>query len=90
MLESSDLVKSEDLEVDKTILDSVYLLYVIYERPTRFRYKIPYKNISTNRHTNTNETFRNEERKTELSLMNLCVTPNTVCCVTLWDTTSSG
>ncbi len=32
----------------------------IYDSPTSFSYKVPYKNISTNSHTDTNETFRVE------------------------------
>ena len=29
-----------------------------YNSPTRFSYKVLYKSVSTNRHTDTNETFR--------------------------------
>ncbi len=34
--------------------------YVIYDSPTWFRHKVPYKSISTNRYTDTHETFRTE------------------------------
>jgi hypothetical protein len=40
-------------------------LYVIYASPTYFSYKVPYKSISTNRHTDTNETFRTERSEGE-------------------------
>ena len=32
----------------------------IYNSPTCFSYKVPYESVSTNRYTNTNETFRTE------------------------------
>jgi hypothetical protein len=41
-------------------LNSVQNFDVIYDSPTRFGYKVLYKSISTNRHTDTNETFRTE------------------------------
>jgi hypothetical protein len=59
-VESSRLEKPEELIVDKVILNNVYFLYVIYDSPTCLNYKVPYKNISTNSHTNTNETIRTE------------------------------
>ena len=43
----------------KSVLNNVQFFNVIF-RPTRFRYKVLYKIISTNRHTNTNETFSTE------------------------------
>ncbi len=42
----------------KVVLNSVQFFDVIYDSPTRFRYKVLCKSISTNRHTDTNETFR--------------------------------
>ena len=53
--------------MDKSILKSVYFLYVIYDISTCFRYKITYKNIRANRHTNTNESFRAEVDKGKIS-----------------------
>jgi hypothetical protein len=44
----------------KVVLNRVQVLYVIYDSPTCFRYKVLYKSISTHRHTNANETFRTE------------------------------
>ena len=40
---------------------------IIYYRPTCFSYKVLYKRISTNRHTNTNETFRTEKSKGDIA-----------------------
>ncbi len=45
ILESSGLAKAEELKVDKAILDSVEFLYVIYDSPTCFSYKVPYRSI---------------------------------------------
>ena len=44
----------------KAVLSSVQFFNVIYNSPTWFSYKVLYKSISTNGHTNTNETFRTE------------------------------
>jgi hypothetical protein len=46
--------------MDKSIMNRVQFLYVIYDISTCFSYKITYKNIRANRHTNTNEDFRAE------------------------------
>jgi hypothetical protein len=58
ILESGGLAKSNKLVVDKAILNSIEFLDVIYDIPTCFSYKITYKCIRANRHTETNETFR--------------------------------
>jgi hypothetical protein len=60
ILKPSGLAKSQKLEVDKAILNSIYFLYVIYDISTCFSHKTPYKDISDNRHTDTYETFRTE------------------------------
>ena len=60
ILESGGLAKPEELIMDKAVLNSVQFLYVNYNSPTCFSYKVLYKSISTNRHTDTNETFRTE------------------------------
>ena len=60
ILESGGLTESKQLIMYKAVLIRVQLLYVIYDSPTCFSYKFLYKSISTNRHTNTNETFRTE------------------------------
>ncbi len=60
ILETGVLAKPEKLIMYKTILNRVQFLYVIYNNPTRLNYKVPYENVSTNRHTNTTETFRTE------------------------------
>jgi hypothetical protein len=39
----------------------------IYDSPTCFSYKVAYKSICTNRHTNTNETFRLERSKGDIT-----------------------
>ncbi len=44
----------------KTILNIVKFLYVIYDSPTSVSYKVLYESVSTNRHTDANETFRTE------------------------------
>ena len=58
ILESGGLAKSKQLKMDKSILNSIQFLNVIYDIPTCFSYKITYKCIRANRHTDTNETFR--------------------------------
>jgi hypothetical protein len=63
--------------VDKTVLNRVYLLYVINDRPTCFSYKVAYKNISTNRHTDTNETFRTERKEVDIHIKG---SQDLVCC----------
>ena len=68
ILESSGLAKPEELIMYKAVLNSVQCFNVIYNSPTCFSYKITYKNIRANRHTNTNETFRAETGKGEISL----------------------
>ncbi len=52
-LESSGMSKPYYLMVDKVILDIVQFLYVIYDRPTWFSYKVTYQIICTNRYTDT-------------------------------------
>jgi hypothetical protein len=66
VLESSSLAKSKQLVVDEAILNTIQLLYVIYDRPTCFTYEVPNKSISTNRHTDTNETFRAERNEGDI------------------------
>ena len=58
ILESGALAKPEKLIVDKAILNHIEFLYIIYNHPTCFSYKVAYKHI--NMHTDTNETFRTE------------------------------
>ncbi len=53
--------------MDKSILNSVYFLYVIYNISTCFSYKITYKTSRANRHTNTNEAFGAEAGKGKIS-----------------------
>ena len=60
ILESGGLAKPEELIMDKAVLNSVQFLYVNYNSPACFSYKVLYKSISTNRHTDTNETVRTE------------------------------
>jgi hypothetical protein len=60
ILESSGLAKPEELIMNKSVLNSVQFLDVMYNIPTCFIYKVLYKSISTNRQTDTNETFRTE------------------------------
>ncbi len=60
ILKSGGLAKSKKLEVHKVILNSISFFYVIYDIPTCFSHKTPYKSISTNTHTHTYETFRTE------------------------------
>ena len=60
MLKSGGLAKPEKLIVDKAILNRIKFLYNIYNLPTICSYKVAYKRIGTNRHTDTNETFRAE------------------------------
>jgi len=49
------------------ILNFIYILYVIHDSPTCFSYKVPCKSICTNRHTDTNETFRAERSKGDIT-----------------------
>jgi hypothetical protein len=58
ILESGGLAKPEELIMYKAVLNSVQFLDVINNRPTCFSYKVLYKSISSNSHTDTNETFR--------------------------------
>ncbi len=67
VLESSILEKPKQLVVDEVVLTIIYLLCVIYDSPTCFNYKVPYKSICTNRHTGTNETFRSERSKDDIT-----------------------
>ena len=60
ILESGGLATPEELIMYKAVLNSVQFFDVIYNSPTCFSYKVLYKSISTNRHTDTNETFRTE------------------------------
>jgi hypothetical protein len=60
ILESGGLTELKQLIMYKAVLNSVQLLYVIYDSPTCFATKFCTKSISTNRHSNTNETFRTE------------------------------
>ena len=55
ILESGGLAKPEELIMYKAVLNSVQFLDVINNRPTCFSYKVLYKNISTNRNTDTKE-----------------------------------
>jgi hypothetical protein len=68
ILESSGLAKPEELMVDTAVLHSVLLLCVINDSTTCFSYKVPYKNISTNRHTDTNETLRTERNEGDICI----------------------
>ena len=67
ILEASGLAKPEELIMYKAVLNSVQFLDVIYNSPTCFSYKVLCKRISTNRHTNTNETFRTERSKGDIA-----------------------
>jgi hypothetical protein len=58
ILESSGLTKPEDLILYKSVLNIVQFFDVIYNSRTCFSYKVLYKSISNNRHTDTNETVR--------------------------------
>ena len=60
MLESSGLAKPDELIMYKAVLYSIQFVDIIYNSLTWFSYKVPYKSISTNRHTDTNETVRTE------------------------------
>ncbi len=51
----------------KSVLNSVQFVDVIYDRATCFSYYVLYKSISTNRHTDTNETFRTERGEENVS-----------------------
>ena len=42
-MESSSLTKPEELIVDKAVLKRIYLLYVVYDRPTCPNYKVTNK-----------------------------------------------
>jgi hypothetical protein len=46
----------------KTVLNIVQFFDDIYYKPTCFGYQVLYKSISTNRYTDTNETFRTKRR----------------------------
>jgi hypothetical protein len=48
------------LALNKDILNNLWFLNVIYDIPTCFNYKITYKCIRVNRHTDTSETFRSK------------------------------
>ena len=63
ILESSGLAKPEELIMYKAVLNSVQNFDVIYDSPTRFGYKVLYKSISTNRHTDTNETNLQDRKR---------------------------
>ncbi len=39
----------------------------LYNIPTSFSYNVPYKSISTNRYTDTNETFRSERSEGDIT-----------------------
>jgi hypothetical protein len=76
-LESSGLTKPEDLLLYKSVLNVVQFFDVIYNNPTCCDYKVLYKSSSTNRHTDTNQTFRAERGEEnvppELSSMGIAV-----------------
>ncbi len=59
-MKSGGLAKPEDLIMYKAVFNSVQFLNVIYNSHTCFSYKVPYKRISTYRHTDTNENFRTD------------------------------
>ena len=67
VLESSGLAKPEELIMYQAVLNSLQFFNVIYSSPTCFSYKVLNKSISTNRHTNTNETFRTERIKGDIA-----------------------
>jgi hypothetical protein len=60
ILESSGLAKPEELIMNKSFLNSVHFFDVLYNSPTCFSYKVLYKSISINRHTDTNEILKTE------------------------------
>jgi hypothetical protein len=53
--------------MDKSILNIVNFLYVIYDISTCSSYTITYKTSRANRNTNTNEAFRAEAGKGKIS-----------------------
>ena len=63
ILNPGGLAKSKKLEVDKSILNTIQFLYVIYDIPTCFSHKTPYKSISAYGYANANEIFRTEINK---------------------------
>ena len=68
-LESSGLATAYKVIVDKAIRkDSVQFLYVIYDRPTCFSYKVTDKSVCTNRHTDTYETLRAQRSEGDIRM----------------------
>jgi hypothetical protein len=63
ILESSGLSKPDELIMYKAVLYIIQFVDTIYNSLTCCSYKVPYKNISTDRYTDTNETFRTEGNK---------------------------
>ncbi len=48
--------------MDETILNSIYLLYVLNVVSLCFSYKLPYKSICVNRHADTDKAVREERQ----------------------------
>jgi hypothetical protein len=67
-LESSGLAKPDELIMYKAVLYCIQFVVIIYNSLTCFSYKVLYKSISTNRHTNTNSTFRTERSKGDIAV----------------------
>jgi hypothetical protein len=67
MLQPSGLEKSQQLKMNKDILNSIYLLDVLDNVPVFFNYKLTNKIICTNWHTDTHKVVRAEVVKGKLS-----------------------
>jgi len=65
VLQACGLPKPKQLKMDKSILNSVWFS-TSSMISTCFSYKITYKHIRANRHTNTNEAFRAEAGKSQI------------------------
>ncbi len=63
ILESSGLAKADELIMYKAVLNSVQSVDIIYNSLTCFSYKVPYKSISTDRYTDTNEPSGQKEKE---------------------------
>jgi len=66
VLQACGLPKPKQLKMDKSILNSVWFS-TSSMISTCFSYKITYKHIRANRHTNTNEALRAEAVKGQVS-----------------------
>jgi hypothetical protein len=64
--ELSTLFKRE-LDILRSICLCFRTQYVIYDIPTCFGCKIPYKSITSNRHTDTDEIFRSERNEGDIT-----------------------